>query len=73
MSTRSDIAMMPSLPAYRVVVIYDDPRGGIWRGPIEPIDKAEERLARELQRVRGSAVIERAGNLPIGSGAGGVS
>lgn len=44
---------------WRVVVLYDDPRGGVWRGPPETKDEAEERLSIERARVHGIAWTER--------------
>jgi hypothetical protein len=49
---------MTEAKVWRVVVVYDDPRGGIWRGPLEDRASAEARLAREAARVRGSARLE---------------
>lgn len=46
---------------WRVVVKYDDPRGGIWRGPIESRENAEKRLAKEAERVRGRVWLENIG------------
>ncbi len=44
---------------WRVVVRYDDPRGGIWRGPLESRKEAERRLYVEAARVHGSIWVER--------------
>ena len=43
---------------YRVIVRYDDPRGGIWRGPLETRASADARLKQESARVHGSTWIE---------------
>jgi hypothetical protein len=50
---------VPLTSCYRVVVVYDDPRGGIWRGPWETMDAARERLIIEKSRVHGVAHIEK--------------
>lgn len=44
---------------WRVVVRYDDPRGGLWRGPPETREEAQARLRVLAERVHGSAWLER--------------
>lgn len=46
---------------YRVVVRYDDPRGGIWHGPIESLEEANARVLIEAARVYGRAWVEVVG------------
>lgn len=43
---------------WRVVVRYDDPRGGTWRSVPMPREQAEQQLEIELNRVRGNAWLE---------------
>ena len=45
---------------WRVVVRYDDPRGGTWYGPVETLEEAQKRLTLEQSRVHGRAWIEQA-------------
>jgi hypothetical protein len=35
---------------FRVVIVYDDPRAGIWRGPWENRESAYRRLIQETDR-----------------------
>lgn len=44
---------------FRVVIVYDDPRGGTWRGPLETYEKARARLIDEAKRARGSVRLEQ--------------
>jgi hypothetical protein len=46
---------------WRVVVRYDDPRGGIYRGPTLTRKEAERHLVSEQSRVCGTAWIEKVG------------
>lgn len=47
------------LGKYRVIVRYDDPRGGIYRGPVlDTLEAAKKQLAIELGQVHGTAWIE---------------
>jgi hypothetical protein len=43
-----------------VVIKYDDPRGGTWRGPSETKAAAEARFSRERARARGVVSLEPA-------------
>lgn len=43
-----------------VVVRYDDPRGGTWRGVPLPREQAEQQLSVEAARVHGTAWLEQA-------------
>jgi hypothetical protein len=56
--TSGEIKMQNQDRKYRVVIRYDDPRGGIWRGPIEDRASAEARLLTEAARAHGSVWIE---------------
>lgn len=51
---------MLKLGKYRIVVVrYDDPRGGIYRGPLlDSAEEAKKQLELELSRVHGTAWIE---------------
>jgi hypothetical protein len=47
---------------WRVVVRYDDPQGGIWRGPLEDHASAVARFGAEAARVRGTVTLEKVMN-----------
>ena len=44
---------------WRVVIVYDDPRGGTWRGPIEDFDTAKKRFVIEAGRAHGTVRLEK--------------
>lgn len=52
---------MPDSDAYVVVVVYDDPRGGTWRGPLETKEAAMNRRKVEAARVRGRVYMQHIG------------